>query len=52
MLGQLIFINSACVWLLGDVIEEEKKKQPVLLEWGMEGNKGLPDCVYHVLKIL
>jgi hypothetical protein len=21
MLGQLIFINRACVWLLGDVIE-------------------------------
>ena len=35
MLGQLIFISSACVWLLADITEGKKKS--LLPEWGMEG---------------
>lgn len=45
MLGQLIFISSACVWLLGDISEEKK----IFFAWVGDGRGvGTNEYVYYV----
>lgn len=47
MLSQLIFISSACVWLLGDIMEKK-----IFVVWVGDGRGvGTNEYVYYVLKM-